>query len=103
MPLKVVPYIKGGRGGRLAELPKLSRQALVLFSPFVVYAHAYVQKLLGHRRIESTMLYTRLVEFESSEYTSRGTSSLQGARRLVEAGFEYVCDHDGYKLFRKRR
>lgn len=62
----------------------------------------HVMKLLGHKRIESTMLYTQLVEFESNEYASRVTNSLQGARALVEAGFDYVCDLDGYKLFRKR-
>jgi len=43
------------------------------------------------------------VEFESNEFTSRVTKSVEGARRLVEAGFEYVCAMDGYKLFRKRK
>ena len=63
----------------------------------------HVQQLLGHRRIESTLLYTQLVAFDSDEYTSRVTNSLRGARALVEAGFEYVCDMEGYKLLRKRR
>jgi len=32
----------------------------------------------------------------------RVARSLKGARLLIEAGFEYITDMDGYKLFRKR-
>ena len=63
----------------------------------------HVKQLLGHKNINSTLMYTQLVEFESNEYTSRVTKSVEGARRLVEAGFEFVCDLDDYKLFRKSR
>ena len=63
----------------------------------------HVKRLLGHRDINSTLMYTHLVNFEGDEYTSRITKSVEGARRLVEAGFNYVTDIDGYKLFRKRK
>jgi len=28
---------------------------------------------------------------------------LEEAKELIEAGFKYVCEMDGYKLFRKRK
>ena len=30
-------------------------------------------------------------------------SDIEDASKLVEAGFEYICDYDGIKLFRKRK
>jgi len=49
------------------------------------------------------MLYTQLINFESDEYSSAVAKSLEEARKLVEAGFEYVTDIDECKLFRKRK
>jgi len=63
----------------------------------------YVKQLLGHKKIENTMLYTQLINFESDEYSSAVAKSLEDARKLVEAGFEYVTDMDGCKLFRRRK
>jgi integrase len=63
----------------------------------------YVKQLLGHKKIENTMLYTQLINFESDEYSSAVAKSLEEARKLVEAGFEYVTDMDGCKLFRRRK
>jgi len=44
-----------------------------------------------------------LISFESDEYSSAVAKTLDEARKLVEAGFEYVTDVDGNKLFRKRK
>jgi len=63
----------------------------------------YVKQLLGHKKIENTMLYTQLINFESDEYSSAVAKSLEDARKLVEAGFDYVTDMDGCKLFRRRK
>ena len=63
--------------------------------------HAYVKKLLGHKRIESTLLYTQLVDFSEHEYTCKVAESVDEAKKLVEAGFEFVTDFEGYKLFKK--
>ncbi len=60
-------------------------------------------ELLGHRDIKTTLIYTQLVNFESDEYHSAVAKTIEEARKLIEAGFEYVCDVDGVKLFRKRR
>lgn len=63
----------------------------------------YVQKLLGHKRIESTMLYTQLIDFSEHEYSCKVAETVDEAKKLVEAGFEFVADFEGYKLFRKRK
>ena len=63
----------------------------------------HVMKILGHKSIQSTLLYTQLVNFESDDYHSATAKSVEEAQKLVEAGFEYVCDFDETKLFRKRK
>jgi len=63
----------------------------------------YVKKLLGHKRIESTLLYTQLVDFRDHEYSCKAAETVKEAKELVEAGFEYVTSFEGYKLFRKRK
>jgi integrase len=63
----------------------------------------YVMELLGHRDIKTTLIYTQLIQFESDEYHSAVAKTVEEARSLIEAGFEYICDMDGIKLFRKRK
>ncbi|MEM2419861.1 MAG: hypothetical protein QXL38_02600 [Candidatus Bathyarchaeia archaeon] len=63
----------------------------------------YVMKLLGHKRIQNTLIYTQLIEFQGDEYICRVASTIEEAKQLIEAGFEYVCDMNGAKLFRKRK
>jgi integrase/recombinase XerD len=63
----------------------------------------HVMKMLGHRNIQSTLLYTQLISFESDEFHSATAKTVQDAQKLVEAGFEYVTDFDNVKLFRKRK
>ena len=63
----------------------------------------HVQKVLGHKNIENTMLYTQLINFEEDEFISRAAKTVKGARALIEAGFEYICEMDGTRIFRKRK
>jgi integrase len=63
----------------------------------------HVMKLLGHKDIKNTLLYTQLVNFESSEYHAATARTLEEVVKLVEAGFEFHCEVDGVKVFRKRR
>ena len=58
---------------------------------------------MGHRNLKNTLIYTHLVNFKSDEYTVRVAENIQEACKLVEAGFEYVIDMDGLKIFRKRK
>jgi integrase len=64
----------------------------------------YVMKLLGHRSIANTLIYTQLIEFEDDDqYCSAAASNVEEAKKLIEAGFEYVCNHNETMLFRKRK
>jgi len=63
----------------------------------------HVMNLLGHRNIESTLVYTQLISFESDEFHSAVAKTVDEARKLLEDGFEYVCQKDDIMLFRKRK
>jgi integrase len=63
----------------------------------------HVIKVLGHRNIQSTLVYAKLVNFENGEYHAATAKTLLEAKALIESGFEYVCDMDNCKLFRKRK
>ncbi|UCE57813.1 MAG: site-specific integrase [Candidatus Bathyarchaeota archaeon] len=63
----------------------------------------HVQQLLGHKNINNTMLYTQLIHFEGDEYHVKVAKTLEEVKELLTAGFEYVKDHDGISVFRKRK
>ena len=63
----------------------------------------YVMRLLGHRCIENTLVYTQLVSFENDQYNSAVAKNIADAQKLVDQGFEFVCQMDGANLFRKRK
>jgi hypothetical protein len=59
--------------------------------------------MLGHKSIQNTLVYTQMVEFKNEEYISATASTIEDAKKLVEAGFDYVTEIDGLRLFRKRK
>jgi len=63
----------------------------------------HVQRVLGHRNILHTMVYTRLVDWKSEDFVCKTAKSLSEASSLIEAGFDSVTELDGVKLFRKRK
>jgi integrase/recombinase XerD len=63
----------------------------------------YVMKQLGHKKLETTLFYTQLTNFPNDEYYSATATTIDEAKQLIESGFEFVCDVDGVKLFRKRK
>jgi hypothetical protein len=60
-------------------------------------------QVLGHKRIQNTLIYTQLVNFEDDDFVCKGATTVEDACKLVEAGFEYVCEIQGSKLFKKRK
>ena len=62
-------------------------------------------QLLGHKNIQNTLIYTHLVNFENDEFHTAVAANVEEARKLIEAGFEYVTGEygDGGKIFRKRK
>lgn len=64
----------------------------------------HVMRLLGHKNIKNTLIYTQLVDFKDDEFVCKAAITSKEAQQLIEAGFEYVCTAtDGVMLFRKRK
>jgi integrase len=67
----------------------------------------YVMRVLGHKNIRNTLAYVQLEEaiFEkgSDDYISKAATTVEEVCKLVEAGFEYVCDVNEAKVFKKRK
>jgi integrase len=64
----------------------------------------HVMKMLGHRQIENTLIYTQLIQDgKDDEYHSATASTAEEAKTLIETGFEYVCTCKDIMLFRKRK
>jgi integrase len=63
----------------------------------------HVKQLLVHKSVDNTMLYTQLISFKDDDFTANVAHSQEEAYKLVEAGFEYVRDFNGNKIFRKRK
>ena len=66
----------------------------------------FVMQMLGHKNIKNTLKYTQLLnpDENTEEYVSRVATNAEEARKLVEAGFEYVCTTpENIMLFRKRK
>jgi len=62
-----------------------------------------VKRMLGHKNIEHTMIYTHLLGFAEDEWICKAAETVKEAQGLIEAGFQYVTEMDGVKLFRKRK
>ncbi|RLI79553.1 site-specific integrase [Archaeoglobales archaeon] len=62
-----------------------------------------VKERLGHKNITSTMIYTHLINFESNEFIVKTASTLEEDEELIKAGFEYVTERNGIKIYRKRK
>jgi hypothetical protein len=58
---------------------------------------------LGHKKLETTDLYTQLINFESDEWHVAHAKNLEEENKLIEAGFEYVrySEKDSVAIYRK--
>jgi integrase len=67
----------------------------------------YVMKYLGHRSIKNTLIYIDLetvcFPHGGDDYHAKTARNEAEALKLIEAGFDYVCDIGDAKLFRKRK
>ena len=63
----------------------------------------FVKQQMGHKKIETTLIYTQLLNLNDDEWTCKTASNVKESTQLIEAGFEYVTEQDDLKLFRKRK
>jgi len=64
----------------------------------------YVKQQMGHKRIDTTLIYTQLLNLNDDEWTCKATTNTNEATQLIESGFEYVATTpDALMLFRKRK
>jgi len=64
----------------------------------------FVQRLLGHKSLKNTLVYTHLVDFgEEDSFSVRIASNLEEFTQLLESGFEYITDYGEAKVLRKRK
>jgi hypothetical protein len=64
----------------------------------------YVMRLLGHKSIKNTLVYTQLIDFpEDDEFVCKVAKTVQEASQLIESGFEYICTLEDAKIFGKRK
>ena len=63
----------------------------------------YVKNQMGHKNIDTTLIYTQLLNLDTDEWTVKTATDIKQATELLEAGFEYIQDIDGTKLYRKRK
>ncbi len=61
----------------------------------------HVMRLLGHKNIKNTMIYTHLVDFGEEDFIVKVAWTLEESCKFLEAGFQYVCDYDTAKIFKK--
>jgi len=72
----------------------------------VVFSHKtkdifHVMRVLGHKSIKNTMRYTQLVDLGEQDFVVKVARTLEEAVKLLEGGFQFVCDYNRGKIFRK--
>ena len=69
-----------------------------LLDPIAVMRH------LRHKKLETTMHYLRGITIGGDEeWTCKTAKNIKEATSLIEAGFQYITEINGIKLFRKRK
>jgi len=66
----------------------------------------HVKKMLGHKSVMTTQIYVELYEeiygdMKPENYVCETASTVKEAKKLIEQGYEYICEMEGEKLFRK--
>jgi hypothetical protein len=67
----------------------------------------HVKTILGHKSIKSTETYIHIEEMiyqeTNDQFTVKVANTMEEAIKLMEIGFEFHCEMEGNKLFRKRK
>jgi hypothetical protein len=60
-----------------------------------------VKKLLGHKRIENSMKYIGMIDFKDDQFEVATATTVDEAKKILTAGFDYVTEKSGIMLFRR--
>jgi hypothetical protein len=60
-----------------------------------------VKKLLGHKRIQNSMKYIGMIDFKDDKFEVATATTVDEAKKLLTAGFDYVTEKSGIMLFRR--
>jgi len=67
----------------------------------------HVRKILGHKYLSSTQVYINveaaIFDSKSDEFITKVPKTIEEACSLIDIGFEYHCDWNDQKIFRKRK
>jgi hypothetical protein len=65
----------------------------------------HVMKLRGYKRIENTVIYAHLINFESEEWNVAHAKTLAEEDELIKTGFDFARFYDVEKvaIYRKRK
>jgi hypothetical protein len=61
----------------------------------------HLMKVLGHNNIKNTLVCAQLVNFNDEDYSSEAAWTMDEVCKLVEAGFQYVCDFENARAISK--
>jgi integrase len=68
----------------------------------------HVKNMLGHQSIDNTLIYITLEQtlfgsIDNLEFHVKVAHNLEAACELIKVGFDYVCELENCKIFRKRK
>jgi len=62
-----------------------------------------VKQQMGHKKLDTTLIYTQILNLNEEEWTCKGATNAEEAKQLIEAGFQYTNTIDEIHLYRKRK
>jgi hypothetical protein len=58
---------------------------------------------LGHKRVENSMKYIGMINFKDDEFEVTTATTMEEAKKVLTAEFDYVTEKNGIMLFRRPR
>jgi site-specific recombinase XerD len=63
----------------------------------------HVMRILGHKNIRNTLVYTHLISFEDDEWICKVATTKEERVSLIEAGFTFIAKEGDEWYFKKRK
>jgi replication initiation and membrane attachment protein DnaB len=67
----------------------------------------YVKEFLGHKKLDTTLLYIQLEKTlykeQTDAFTVKVSKNKDEIADLLATGFDYICEKDGLAFFRKHK